>query len=38
MLKILFNQVEREEEKLIVMKKEEDLNDPKFEECDGKDF
>lgn len=38
MLEALFSQADNEEEKLIVMKREEDLDDAKFEDWDGKDF
>lgn len=38
MLEALFSQADNEEEKLIVMKREEDLDNAKFEDWDGKDF
>tara|TARA_R110002020_G_scaffold79969_1_gene199817 strand:+ start:219 stop:608 length:390 start_codon:yes stop_codon:yes gene_type:complete len=38
MLESLFTQADKEEEKLIIMKREEDLDDSKFEDWDGKDF
>ena len=38
MLEALFSQADNEEEKLMVMKREEDLDDAKFEDWDGKDF